>query len=126
MSRSIDLFIDAPLDLDQLAEEITRLTGFAFAQVPGTLHLTLQNGDVLAELGVHDFVDDRELLFTRYRYVVTAEVGSQRLVNDSPEAALLRRIFATLKADRRFPSLLVFDLQHLIDRSGPTPSAVTQ
>jgi hypothetical protein len=126
MSRSIDLFIDAPLELDQLAEEITKLTGFTFAQVPGTSHLVLQNADVVAELGVHDFVDDRELLFTRYRYVVTAAVGSDRSVNDSPQAAVLRRIFATLKADHRFPSLLVFDLQHLIDRSGPTPSAVTQ
>jgi hypothetical protein len=126
MSRSIDLFIDAPLDLDQVADEITKLTGFTFAQVPGTSHRALQNGDVVAELGVHDFVDDRELLFTRYRYVVTAAVGSDRSVNDSPQAALLRRIFAALKADHRFPSLLVFDLQHLIDRSGPTPSAVTQ
>lgn len=126
MSRSIDLFIDAPLDLDQLAEEITRLTGFPFTQVPGTSLYALHNEDVVAELGVHNFVDDRELLFSRYRYVITAAVGSDRSVNDSAQAALLRRMFAALKADRRYPSLLVFDLQHLMERSGPAPSAVTQ
>jgi hypothetical protein len=126
MSRSIDLFIDAPLDLDQLAAEITRLTGLTFAQVPGTPRHALHSGDVVAMLGDHDFVDDRELLFSRYRYVVTTTVASDRSINDSPQAALLRRIFSALKADHKFPSLLVFDLQHLIARSGPPPSAVSR
>jgi hypothetical protein len=126
MSRSIDLFIDAPLDPDQLADEITRLTGLTFAPVPGSQVRALQNGGVVAELAEHDFVDDRELLFSRYRYVVSAAVGSDRSVNDSPQAVLLRRMVAALKADHRFPSLLVFDLQHLMDRSAPPPSQVTQ
>jgi hypothetical protein len=122
MSRSIDLFIDAPLELDELAAEITKLTGCELAAVPGRRGLVLRSGDVVAELDDHDFVDDRELLFSRYRYVLTATVASDRSVNDSPQAALLRRIFSAVKADHRYPSLLVFDLQHLMDRSGPPPS----
>jgi hypothetical protein len=122
MSRSIDLFIDAPLDLDELAAEITKLTGCELAEVPGRRGRVLTSGDVVAELDDHDFVDDRELLFSRYRYVLTATVASDRSVNDSPQAALLRRIFAAMKADHRYPCLLVFDLQHLMDRSGPPPS----
>jgi hypothetical protein len=119
MSRSIDLFIDAPLDIDELAVAIAKLTGFAFAQAPGRRGLVLTAGDATAELGVHDFIDDRDLLFSRYRYVLSATVTSDRSINESPEAALLRRIFSAVKADHRYPSLLVFDLQHLLDRSEP-------
>jgi hypothetical protein len=126
MSRSIDLFIDAPLELDELGAEITKLTGCELAEVPGRRGLVLRSGDVVAELDDHDFVDDRELLFSRYRYVLTATVASDRSVNDSPQAALLRRIFSAVKADHRYPSLLVFDLQHLMDRSGPPPSSPPQ
>ena len=85
----------------------------------------LQSGDLHVELSEHDFVDDREMLFSRYRYVLSATVASDRSVNDSPQAALLRRVFSALKADHRFPSLLVFDLQHLMDRAGPPLSEVT-
>jgi hypothetical protein len=122
MSRPIDLFIDAPLELDELAAEITKLTGCELAEVPGRRGRVLSSGDVVAELDDHDFVDDRELLFTRYKYVLSATVASERSVNDSPQAALLRRIFSAIKADDRYPSLLVFDLQHLMDRSGHPPS----
>jgi hypothetical protein len=130
MSRSIDLFIDAPVDLERLAAELTNLTGHAFAGVPDRRGLVLRTPDAIAELSDHAFIDDRGLLFSRYRYVLSATVASDRSVNDSPQAALLRQIFSAIKADRRYPSLLVFDLQHLMDRSGspppqPPPQAVT-
>ncbi len=126
MSRSIDLFIDAPLDLEALAAEITKLTGFVFADIPGTPGRVLQSGETVARLSDHDFEDDRELLFSHYRYVLTATVGSDRAVNDSPQAVLLRKVFSALRADHRFPCLLVFDLQHLMDRSGQPPSGVAR
>jgi len=130
MSRSIDLFIDAPVDLDQMAAEITMLTGHGFAEVPGRRGRVLSTSDVVAELDDHDFVDDRDMLFSRYRYVLTATVPPGRAVNDSPQAVLLRQVFSAVKADHRYPALLVFDLQHLLDRSGPPtapppPQAVT-
>jgi hypothetical protein len=121
MSRSIDLFFDAPFDLDEAAAQIAKLSGHTFAEVPGAAKRVLHSGDVRAELSEHDFVDDRELWFSRYRYVVATTVPSGVSVNDSPQAALLRAISSALKADRRFASLLVFDLQHVVDRHGPTP-----
>jgi hypothetical protein len=124
MSRSIDLFIDAPFDLDDLAAQITKLSGFAFEVVPGRPGLVLHSSDVVAELDRHDLVDDRDLLFSRYLYTLTAMVASGQSVNDSPQAALLRQIFSTLKADHRFGCLLVFDLQHRMDRSGPSGQVV--
>ena len=50
MSRSIDLFIDAPVAIDRLAAEITNLTGHAFAEVEGRRGLVLSTGDAVAEL----------------------------------------------------------------------------
>jgi hypothetical protein len=117
MSRSIDLFIDAPPGLGDLAAHLTEMTGKAFDAVPGTDRMAVTCGEVTAELTDHDLVDDRELLFSRYRYVLSAVVPAGRSVNDSAEAALLRGVFSALKADDRFACLLVFDLQHLIDRT---------
>jgi hypothetical protein len=123
MSRSIDLFIAAPLSLEEAAAAIAELTGHTFTEVPGQAQQVLRCGDVTAVLSEHDFVDDRELWFTQYRYVLTANVPPDRPINDSPQAALLRGIFSALKADRRFPTLLVFDLQHLVDRSEIPPAS---
>jgi hypothetical protein len=122
MSRSIDLFIDAPPGLDDLSEHLAELTGLAFEPIPGTPRRVLRSGGVTVELADHDFVDDRDLLFSRYRYVLTAVVPAGQSVNESGEAALLRQVFAAVKADNRFGSLLVFDLQHLMDRSAPLPA----
>ena len=126
MSRSIDLFIDAPDGLDDLATHLTELTGLSFELIPGTSRRVLHSGGVTVELADHDFVDDRDLLFSRYRYALTAVVPSGLSVNESGEAALLRQVFSALKADNRYGYLLVFDLQHLIDRSGPLPSGRVQ
>src|SRR5579859_408752 len=120
MPRSIDLFVHAPLDLGEMAAEITRLTGLPFAEAADRTRMVLDAGDTTAVLAEHDFIDDRDLLFSRYRYVLTATVASDRSINDSPQAVLLRQVFSALKADQRFPSLLVFDLQHLVERTDAT------
>ena len=125
MSRCIDLFIDAPVELDDLAAELVGLTGLAFTDDPdGSGYLTRQ-GDVVLSLGEHDFADDRHLPLSSYRYDLYARVSTSSVL-DSPEAHLLRHVLSVVKADGRHPALLVFDLQHIIDRAdGSRPSAAT-
>jgi hypothetical protein len=116
MSRCIDLFIDSPAPLEELAATLGTLAGLTFiGSVEGT-HWGVRDGEGFAELAEHDFDDDRNVLVSRYRYDLFARVEPGG-VADSASAAMLRRIFAALKADGRYPALLVFDLQYVLDRA---------
>jgi hypothetical protein len=122
VSRCIDLFIDAPGELSDLAAELAELTGLVFTADPdGSGYLTRQ-GDVLLSMGEHDFVDDRHLPLSGYRYDLYARVSTSHPL-DSPEAHVLRRVLSLVNADGRHPALLVFDLQRVIGRAdGSAPT----
>jgi hypothetical protein len=116
MSRCIDLFIDAPLPVDDLAAELGRLTGITFVGAVEGSRWVVRDGDAAAELVEHDFVDDRHLVLSRYRYDLFAMVDGDH-VAECPNVVLLRRVLAALRDDGRYPALLVFDLQHALDRA---------
>jgi hypothetical protein len=119
MSRCIDLFVDAPLELDKFAETLGELTGLSFIGDTEGSRWILRQDDAVAELVVHDFVDDRHLLLSRYRYDLLARVDGPSLL-ESPEARLLRRVLSAIKADGQYAAVLVFDLQHTVDSAeGP-------
>ncbi len=116
MSRCIDLFIDAPLPLDELARVLAERSGVTFVGAVEGSHWVLQDGDAAAELVEHDFADDRHLLLSRYRYDLFARVDADNF-GECPQVALLRRVFAAVRSEGSYPALLVFDLQHLLDRA---------
>ncbi len=120
MSRCIDLFIDSSAPLDELAAKLGTLSGLSFVgSVEGT-HWGVRDGEAFAELAEHDFDDDRQLVVSKYRYDLFARVESGS-ASEGASAAMLRRIFAALKADGTYPALLVFDLQHVLDRVAGRP-----
>jgi hypothetical protein len=116
MTRCIDLFIDATEPLDALAAALGQLTGVTFVGPVEGSHWALSDGPATALLAEHDFADDRHLLLTRYRYDLSSRVNTVNFA-DSAEVTLLRRVFAAVRADGRYPALLVFDLQHVLDRT---------
>jgi hypothetical protein len=120
MSRFIDLFIESALALDDLASELTRLTGTPCLAAPDAPMWVLTDGDVVAELSEHRFVDDRNLKLSRYRYCLSARVGPDAAVDhNSPQTLSLRAVQATLRA-ARYSTLLVWDLQNRLDQQpGP-------
>ena len=121
MSRCIDLFIDAPVELGELAAELGKLTGLVFALDPdGTGYVTRQ-GEVVLTMGEHDFVDDARLPLSSYRYDLYSRVSTSHVL-DSPEAHLLRHVLSLVKANGQYPALLVFDLQHIIGRADGSES----
>ena len=124
MSRCIDLFIDAPLELGELVAELAQLTGLVFSpDSDGCGYLTRQ-GDVALTMGEHDFVDDAHLPLSSYRYDLYARVSTSHVL-DSPEAHLLRHVLSLVNANGQYPALLVFDLQHVIGRAdGGAPAPV--
>lgn len=116
MSRSIDLFIDSPLVLDDFASELTRLTGKACVAVPDAPMWVLTDGDVVAELTEHHFANDRNLMLRKYRYCLSARLGPEaQLENSSPQVVSLRAIQAVLRS-ARYLTLLVWDLQNALAR----------
>jgi hypothetical protein len=117
MSRYIDLFIDSPAPVEELAATLGTLAGVSFVGSLEGTHWQVRDGEGFAELAEHAFDDDRHLAVSRYRYDLFARVEAGG-ANETASAGLLRRIFAAVKADGRYPALLVFDLQHLLDQAG--------
>jgi hypothetical protein len=120
MSRCIDLFIDSPAPLDELAVALGKLSGLSFIGSAEGTHWGVRDGDGFAELAEHEFADDRQLLVSKYRYDLFARVESGS-PTEGASAAMLRRIFAALKAEGTYPALLVFDLQHVLAQATGRP-----
>lgn len=124
MSRSIDLFIRSPKSLDEMAPDLSRITGFDLhpGSVPGTW--SLDEGDVHAELRAHPYIDDGELVLERYQYALSARVEQGSRLVDSKEANLLRVVSEGLR-QAHVESLLVHDLQYRDREGAPAGSAAS-
>ena len=92
MSRSVDLFIDADLPLDELAGALGRQTGSSLVPEADQARWVLQEGDARATLAEHPYCDDGDLPFSRYRFALSARVSNDVRPHDTAEAALLRRV----------------------------------
>lgn len=112
MSRSVDLFIDADLPLERLAAELGQRLDAAVAEDPGSSRWRLQLGEVTAHLGPHPYVDDRDLLLSRYRYALSARVVGDEALPDAREATVLRRASQVLRRETPWRLLLVLDLHY--------------
>ena len=125
MSRSIDLFIDAPVELPELADRLGQLTGTPLVRSSRGDRFVLIEGKVVALLGAHPFPDDGELLLSRYAYVLSVRVAGGESPADSPELALLRHVAELIRQRTDLGSLLVHDLQNrerATGRSAPLPA----
>jgi hypothetical protein len=128
MSRSVDLFIDADVSLDELASALGCQADSPL--VPDEAGWRLQEGDAQAVLAEHPYDDDGDLPFTRYRYALSARVPNDVRPHATAEAALLRRVALKVQQGPGWPVLLVHDLQYR-DRpdaaanGGSSPDATT-
>lgn len=111
MPRSVDLFIASDRPIDELAQELSRLTRMTLSPGSSAGTWCLREGDVQAELRVHPFAPVRELAFDRYRYALSTRVPEGARPSDSAEASLLRVVSETLRKEG-MASLLVHDLQY--------------
>jgi hypothetical protein len=117
VSRSVDLFIASPKPIEEVAAEISRLTGMNLKSGPEPGSWVLDEGSVHAELRAHPYVDDGDLAFERYPFALSTQVSGRARPADSPEANLLRKVSESLRKGP-FASLLVHDLQF---RDGHAP-----
>jgi hypothetical protein len=112
MSRSVDLFIDAKVSLDEVAEALGRLAGAPLVPEPEQARWQLRLGETHAILAEHPYGDDGKLLFTRYRFALSVRVANEVRIRDTPEAAVLRRVAQLIQQGPAWPVLLVHDLQY--------------
>jgi hypothetical protein len=110
MSRTVDLFVDSDQPLEQVAAQLSELTGYQFVPSPDHCRFLVQDGPVIAYLAEHDFLDDDDLPLSEFRYVLSAAVRGPS-IDDSAEVACLRQVNARLRESACLPSLLVIDLE---------------
>jgi hypothetical protein len=122
MSRSVDLFIDSDSTVADLATQLGRLCELDFHPGPDDRSWVVRDGDVTAVLAHHPYVDDRDLVFSHFRYALSARVSSEHRIDTAPETTLLRRISERLLRGSELPVLLVLDLQYR-DQATSAPSA---
>ncbi len=121
MSRSVDLFIDADVSLAEMSGVLGECLG-APLRPEGLSEWVFDQGQVQAKLSEHPYRDDGELLFSRYRFVVSARVANDVRPQDSPQAALLRQLAHQIQQGPAWPLLVVHDLQYRDGLPAPGPS----
>lgn len=127
MSRSVDLFIDADMTLDDFAVALRERLELRLTHDLEQCRWLLSDGDVTAVLHEHPYADDRQLPFTRYRFALSARVPNETRPQDSAQAACLRRVAAKIQQGPAWPQLLVLDLQFkdaAVPRPAPVPDPV--
>ena len=121
MSRSVDLFIQSSLPIDELAPTIGGLIDRQLSPGPSTGSWVLSDGESEAVLRAHPYVDDGDLPFASYRYALSASVANGVRVQDAPVTDLLRRVADRLQRAGGMGVLMVLDLQYR-DRPGAAPA----
>ena len=109
--RSIDLFVASDQTLGELAEQITKVSGFKLSPGTDETEWWLQEGDIRARLSGHPYIDDGDLDFSGYSYVLSCRVRAETRLADAAETVLLRLIAETLHRGG-VPTLRVHDLQY--------------
>ncbi len=112
MSRSVDLFIDAGLSLDELAEGVGRQAGSPLALEPDGRSWRLTDGEVHAVLSENRYRDDGDLSLSHYRFALSVRLPNDVRPHDTAEASLLRRVAQQIQRGPGWPVLLVHDLQY--------------
>ncbi|HTW09183.1 MAG TPA: hypothetical protein VME46_16880 [Acidimicrobiales bacterium] len=119
MSRTVDLFIDSDQPLEQVAAELSDLTGTQLVPSSDRTRFVLHRDGVTAYLAEHDFIDDDDLPLSEFRFVLSAPVRSNGLIDDSAEVAYLREVNSALRHRAQLASLLVIDLERPDTASTP-------
>lgn len=115
MSRSVDLFIDTGLPMGELAALIsTRSCLDLVACGDARMEASAPHLDVF--LHRHAYLDDEDLVVSRYPYALSARVQARGHLSDAPETRVLREIGAALRGDAAV--MLVLDMQY---RDRPDP-----
>ena len=123
MSRTLDIFLDFPQEIEQLVKELEFILAIKFELFSdGTDNwYEFRNSIISLTLGKHDFENDRDIKFEEYPYNL-----SIRALNISNELERQKwgddfasYVFQKLKATERYRLMLVDDLQVQLEEFAP-------
>ncbi|HBW57162.1 MAG TPA: hypothetical protein DEF27_04910 [Oscillatoriales bacterium UBA8482] len=123
MSRTLDIFVDFPQEIDHLIKELELILALKFELVSdGTDNwYEFRNSTITLTIGKHDFENDQDIKFEEYPYNlsirslnISTEFYRQNWCND-----FASYVFQKLKATERYRLMLVDDLQVQLEKFVP-------
>ncbi|MEG3896987.1 MULTISPECIES: hypothetical protein [unclassified Microcoleus] len=115
MSRTLDIFVELPQDIEHLIKELELILALKFELISdGTDNwYEFRNSTITLTVGKHDFENDRNIRFEEYPYNlsiralnISNELERQKWCDD-----FASYVFQKLKATERYRFMLVDDLQ---------------
>ncbi|CBN59248.1 MULTISPECIES: hypothetical protein [Kamptonema] len=122
MSKTIDIFVDYPGQIEHLVKELELLLSHSLTHKYDNYEswYEFQNQTIVVTLSNHDFEDDRDLRFSDYPYQISirainipAEMERQKVCED-----FTKMIWQQLKT-QKYHLILVEDLQIKLDSFVP-------
>jgi hypothetical protein len=123
MSKSLDIFIESEVPIEVFVKEMETLLGVKLQPISDDEEIFYEFRDpqIVLSVGTHDFVNDRDMNFEDYHYDL-----SVRALNISAEAnrkkwrdTFARKVFQKLRASRKYPLMLVEDIQVKLEAFRP-------
>ncbi|MEG4960915.1 MULTISPECIES: hypothetical protein [unclassified Microcoleus] len=123
MSRTLDIFVDFPQDIEHLIKELEFILALKLELVSDGIDnwYEFRNSTITLTVGKHDFENDKELTFEEYPYNlsiralnISNELERQKWCDD-----FASYVFQKLKATERYRLMLVDDLQVQLEEFAP-------
>lgn len=123
MADSINVFVDAAIPLDQMAEEVGELNGLTFEHQKDQYEewYAARTDDGLFTIGTHDFEGDSNMNLGDYKYEITFWENRDKPLEEREklQRETGKRIFEQLKSTGKYPLMYVFDVQKKLDEYRP-------
>ncbi|MEG4818292.1 hypothetical protein [Microcoleus sp. K5-D4] len=123
MSRTLDIFLDFPQEIEQLVKELEFILAIKFELFSdGTDNwYEFRNSTISLTLGKHDFENDRDIKFEEYPYnlSIRALKISNELDRKKWRYEFASYVLHKLKTTERYRLMLVDDLQVKLEEFAP-------
>ena len=123
MSRTLDIFIEFPQEIEHLIKELELILALKFELFSDGNEnwYEFRNSTITLTVGKHDFENDQDINFEEYPYNlsirslnISNELDRQKWRND-----FASYVFQKLKATERYRLMLVDDLQVKLEEFAP-------
>lgn len=127
MSAPMSIFFESGVPLEETVRDLKQLLSIELTQVEehGLVRYEHQGlGYALVLFADHGLVDDLGIRFSRYTYQCDIDVVEKGVRQDTSAALrhdLAMYLFDMIVQGRRWPAMVVFNLQELIESYEPDP-----
>ncbi|MEG4145161.1 hypothetical protein [Microcoleus sp. Pol12B5] len=123
MSRTLDIFVDFPQEIEHLIKELEFILALKLELVSDGIDnwYEFRNSTITLTIGKHDFENDKELNFEEYPYNLSIRALniSNELDRKKWRDEFASYVFQKLKTTERYRLMLVDDLQVKLEEFAP-------